>query len=426
MKNIGNKVRSFLSDLKQKLFKKSGNNQETQTPDLPTSPEKNNTFSKLKASFNQSLEKVKESKLAATGKGVAKKAIDKITSEEFKAKAQQYLSDKQKAKLAASAKKFKSVDWYNIHNNLFNALNFSKFHSYFLVLTVVLMVSIIGKSLGLLLTGISDPKLLSSAPIQIEMESKLSKKDIDNIQRAQLFKTQAAPKAEGPGKVIIAENIKCTEGSKTSRLPIKLINTVVLQDSVKSIAAVQVRSSRELQEFREGDKIEGLAKIDKIDRLSLVIKNLKTGNCESIENQEALKQASVPIDVLSPSQSRRVKLQQKEIKGVKNEGNKYTIEQNLLEEKMKNIQDLLTQARGIPMNNPDGSMSFKIVDIQPGSLYSYLGIENEDIITHINGKRIKNINEVMNLFSKIKNIKELNLTLNRGGGEVTQEYNVNR
>ena len=89
---------------------------------------------------------------------------------------------------------------------------------------------------------------------------------------------------------------------------------------------------------------------------------------------------------------------------------------------MKNIQQILTQARAIKITNPDGSLSFKIVEITPGSVYSSLGIQNEDIITHINGKPISNLNEVMGLFGGIQNMSKLNISVNRSGSQQDLDY----
>jgi type II secretory pathway component PulC len=91
---------------------------------------------------------------------------------------------------------------------------------------------------------------------------------------------------------------------------------------------------------------------------------------------------------------------------------------------MKDINALLTQARGIKISNPDGTISFKIVDIQPGSIYSYLGIQDGDVISQINGEPIQELNEVMKLFGNMANLSKLNLGLGRGGETVTQNYNI--
>ena len=89
---------------------------------------------------------------------------------------------------------------------------------------------------------------------------------------------------------------------------------------------------------------------------------------------------------------------------------------------LSNISEVLTQARAIQMKNPDGSLKFKITDITPGSIYSKLNIQNNDIITKINGSNIENLNEVMSMFGRIKDISNLSITIDRNGIESDFEY----
>ena len=63
-----------------------------------------------------------------------------------------------------------------------------------------------------------------------------------------------------------------------------------------------------------------------------------------------------------------------------------------------------------------------MTEIVPGSVYSQLGIQDGDIITQINGKKITNLNEVMALFGKIKDIDQFQLNVKRGGIETQKEY----
>jgi len=125
---------------------------------------------------------------------------------------------------------------------------------------------------------------------------------------------------------------------------------------------------------------------------------------------------------LSPAQSKTYKKRIEKIDGVENDGNNFTIEKEFLKKKMSNIQDILTQARGIQINNPDGTISFKIVDVQPGGIFAHLGIQNNDIITQIDGQPINDLNAIMSLFGKITNIDKLGLGIKRDGVVTPQQY----
>lgn len=312
----------------------------------------------------------------------------------------------------------------NYHNEFFLSKHRQKIHRGFQILLVTTIIYTAGKFTGLLIKGTKDYKAITSGTdISIENESELTKKKIAEHKSANLFKTQAKIVQDTPTKkTVVKTDTTCSKATKKSSLPIKLVNTIVAQDSVKSIASVQVRSSNKLIEFRQGEKINNLAQLDRIERLKLIVKNLKDGSCESIESEAARERISSPINVLSSTESKRFKKAQKKIKGIENDGNSFTIDKTLIAQKMENIQDILTQARGIQITNPDGTLSFKIVDIQPGGVFSYLGIENGDIITQINGQPISDLNMIMGLFGKITNLDKLNITINRGGTPTPLDY----
>jgi type II secretion system protein C len=317
---------------------------------------------------------------------------------------------------------FQRINWRKLHNDFFDKSRWQFYHRTFQVTVVVLCVYMTGKIIGLSLKGTNDYKdLKRNVSFSVDRSQELTTMKISQLKNAKLFKTEVLTEDGKTDKPKVQMDILCKKADKKSNLPIKLVNTVVLQDSVKSIAAVQIRSENLLKEFREGESISSMAKIDKIERLRVIVKNLQDGSCESIENE---KQNNVRsnIAVMSPKQSADFKKLQQKLPGIDSDGNNFTIDKSLINEKMANISDILTQARGIQITNPDGTLSFKIVEIQPGGIFSYLGIENNDIITQINGQPINDLNAVMGLFGKITTIDKLNLTIKRGGAEMPLDY----
>ena len=111
---------------------------------------------------------------------------------------------------------------------------------------------------------------------------------------------------------------------------------------------------------------------------------------------------------------------------IRNEGNSFKIKETLREEMLGNISSVITQAKAIPINNGDGTLSFKITEIVPGSIYSQLNIQENDIITGINGKKVNSINEVTSLLGKIRDITNLSITVERDGEETTQDYSFEK
>lgn len=279
----------------------------------------------------------------------------------------------------------------------------------------------LGKVTALYLKGAPATNSARDFTVSIDMEKDFNVQTLTQVKGINIFRTNTGLNT----KKKIADT-KCESAQQESGLPIKLINTVVLQDTVKSLASVQIRGDRSLQEVREGDQISNLAKIFKITRLEILVKNLESGVCESIGSDKAKEARGANISVMTPAQSRDFKANAKKMKGIENSGNKFVISKALLDDKMKDISAILTQARAIKIQNPDGTMAFKLTEMDPQGIFPYLGLQNDDIITSINGKPIYDMNEVMGLFAKIKNLDKLQLGVKREGNDSNLDYNIKK
>lgn len=309
--------------------------------------------------------------------------------------------------------RFQKGSWASLPDKLLAKESLTGHHRTFLLALLLVTTYSIGKITAIVLRG--RPQFDSpSVAISDSRVEFFDFNTLNKVKSADPFKTTSAQ-----GKPAIADT-KCDDGDGPTNLPLKLVNTVVLQDSVKSIASVQIRSGRDLKEVREGDSLEGLAKIFHITRLQLVIKNLETGACEFLTSDKA-REKGTPIGIMPKAKGEAFKAQQK-IKGIDNVGNKYSISKELLNDKLKDINQVLTQARAIKIQNPDGSLAFKITEIEPGGIFAYLGIQNDDIITSIDGRPISDLNEVMGLFGRLKNIDKLKLGVRREGEESELDY----
>lgn len=303
-------------------------------------------------------------------------------------------------------------------------------HKYFIVATVATSTYFGGKTTGLILKKKLTPKKQISKAAIVNIKPENHRANLSKITQANLFNAALRGKDTSQGKIakvkkapkINIEEIVCEKADKKSSLPIKLADTIVLQDRVKSIASVQVRSKKKPFNLREGEKIENLASISKIERLSMILKNLKTGQCEYVENEKAKKVKKAKYDILSPKKGQKL-IGKKINDSISNEGNKFKIKKSFRSKMLSDMGSILTQARAIRMDNSDGTMCFKMTEVVPGSVYTQLDIQNEDVICGINGKKIRSLNELMSLFGKMNQIDHFELSRKRNGEEKNIEYN---
>ena len=295
-------------------------------------------------------------------------------------------------------------------------------HQFALVLLVCSVTYSLGKVTAIVMRGTPVLDSARDYTVSISLDDSFNPATLAQVKSINIFRTNSGA---GTGKINNVADKKCEEAEGQSNLPIKLVNTVVLQDMVKSLASVQIRGDRDLQEVRVGDQISNLAQIFKITRLEILVKNLESGMCESIASENKTRERSSPISVLSPSASREYKANKK-MSGIDNVGNKFTISKTLLDEKLKDLGAILTQARAVKVQNPDGSLSFKMTELDPAGIFPYLGIQDGDTITNINGKPIYDMNEVMLLFGRIKGLEKLSLGIKREGTDSNQEYSIKK
>jgi hypothetical protein len=294
-------------------------------------------------------------------------------------------------------------------------------HQFGLVLIICAITFTLAKISALIARGTPTLDQSKDFTINVSFEREFNPGTLAQVKSINIFRTNTGL---GGKKSVVADK-KCDEAQQRSNLPIKLMNTIVLQDTIKSLASVQIRGERELQEVRVGDQISNLAKIFKISRLEILVKNLESGMCESISSDLKNNMSSSPISVMTPAQSRDYKANKK-LPGIENNGNKFAISKNLLDEKLKDIAAVLTQAKAVKIQNPDGSLSFKMTELDPQGIFPYLGIQDQDIITSINGKPIYDMNEVMLLFGRIKGLDNLSLGIKRDGTDSVQDYTIKK
>lgn len=93
-----------------------------------------------------------------------------------------------------------------------------------------------------------------------------------------------------------------------------------------------------------------------------------------------------------------------------------------LQESIKNVHQLLSQARIRPHFKDGRSDGLAITNIKAGSIFSRLGLRNGDIIRGINGRNIKSPDDVFEMYRKLKSSSRIALEIVRGGEQKIIKY----
>ncbi len=314
----------------------------------------------------------------------------------------------------------------NYFLGIFDKKNREIVDHFFIALYVVIGSYYFGKTTARVIFPFSTNSPAKIKPINLKDVEKVN---ISSIARSNPFDLKKTATEKKVAKKEVKKPIKkdypiCENASRKSSLSLKLISLTVLKNPKKSLAEVKVKSKKETEYFRYGEKISSFGKIGLMTDRKVFLRNFSTGQCEYITIQEKRRTKKLP-EFKVHSEDKRDKFFSKNER-IRNEGNSFKIKETLREEMLGNISSVITQAKAIPISNGDGTLSFKITEIVPGSIYSQLNIQENDIITGINGKKVNSINEVTSLLAKIRDITNLSITVERDGEETTQDYSFEK
>lgn len=105
------------------------------------------------------------------------------------------------------------------------------------------------------------------------------------------------------------------------------------------------------------------------------------------------------------------------------EDGKFLIDRSEVDNALNNLAQLYTEIRAVPYFKGGKSQGMRILQIKPGSIFSKLGMKKGDILTRINGIDL-DIKKGFGIFEQLRDQKQFNLDLIRGGITQTQEYEI--
>lgn len=205
-----------------------------------------------------------------------------------------------------------------------------------------------------------------------------------------------------------------------SQLPLNLVGTLVHSNPDKSIAAIEVKGKNQTLSYTPKRNIENMATLLKVERQRIVFRNLNSNVLEYIEmkpfgNQKVAFGATAPTAVASGNG---------DVKAMGD--NKFSIKRADLQKYLNDLSSILMQARAVPSRDKvTGEVNgYRIVDFQPNSIFSQLGIQRMDLIKGVNGETVDTPQKAMELFNMFKNSNDIKMTVERGGRTETLQYNI--
>ncbi|MES3039435.1 MAG: type II secretion system protein GspC [Bdellovibrionota bacterium] len=208
-----------------------------------------------------------------------------------------------------------------------------------------------------------------------------------------------------------------------SQLPLGLVGTLVHSNPEKSMASIDVKNKNQVLSYTTKKEIEGLAVIERIERGKVFIRNNSTGAMEYIELKM---ESKLNFGSNAPAPTGASAGGGKDVKVLGE--NKFEIKQADLLKYTGDLSSVLMQARAVPAKRPGTGeiYGFRILEIQPGSIFAQLGLMPMDVITSVNGTPVTNVQQAMELYAALRNSTSLKIGNERNGKVENFDYTITK
>ncbi len=200
-----------------------------------------------------------------------------------------------------------------------------------------------------------------------------------------------------------------------SNLPLNLIGTIVHVNPGKSVATIQLRTTNDVIPYLPNDEISTIAVLVRVERRKAIIRNLSNSRLEYIEIPE---DAKITFAKRPTTTSDGV---------FRKDGDITSIKRTDLDGYLKNLPDLLQQATAVPNIVPGSGGEidgFKMLGIEPNSVFNQIGLQVGDVIKGVNGERVNSPAKAMELYNQLRNEGRIEVEIERDGQPTSLIFNI--
>jgi general secretion pathway protein C len=236
----------------------------------------------------------------------------------------------------------------------------------------------------------------------------------------------------------------CWDASATpvkTGLRAQLVAAVVADDPRLSLASITDLSTHETQVYGVGDEVLN-AQVLSVEKLrdegdditgapfKLVAIVCNEGRKEYLDFEPEEAAAPTPAPIARMPAARGAPANPRPGGPSAGEGvkkvsdNRYEVKRSFIDSTLSNLNQVATQARIVPSFRNGVANGFKLFSIQPGSLYSAIGMQNGDVIQRINGYEINSPDKALEVYQKLRESSHITIDVDRNGQSKHMEYNV--
>jgi general secretion pathway protein C len=217
-------------------------------------------------------------------------------------------------------------------------------------------------------------------------------------------------KPQTPKKEIEIEKIALAEKD----LGLRLVGTVVAEDSKLSRAFIENRSQRKQQAYREGDKANEVL-IKKVLRNKVVITTDKGDKLLTVKIEESTKRSKIP------PYARRLpgsSVASSQIPGSTSPRTRHAsinLDREEVEASLADTDQLLEEVDIYPYKQGDQPVGFRISRVPPQSVLRKIGLRSRDVIVGVNDQEITSPEQAVEFFQTLAEGGDVTIKIKRWG-----------
>ena len=106
--------------------------------------------------------------------------------------------------------------------------------------------------------------------------------------------------------------------------------------------------------------------------------------------------------------------------------NRYLVNRSSLNNDMQDMAKLFTEVRAVPNLQNGSSNGFALSEIQPGSIFDAMGLQDGDVVTNIGGQPTTDPRKTISVLESLQtaNNQSIQLTVLRNGAPVNLSYTI--
>jgi general secretion pathway protein C len=104
--------------------------------------------------------------------------------------------------------------------------------------------------------------------------------------------------------------------------------------------------------------------------------------------------------------------------------NRYLVSRSTMDSSLSNMGSLFTQIRAAPNLQNGSSNGFRLSQIQPGSIFQQIGLQDGDVVTGAQGQQVNDPLRAMALLNTLRSSPSISLNLIRNGSPMQLYYTI--